>query len=90
MSCIVPPQTFAAKKSALLNSTFFSSLPLIKKRHPDYDITDEKWMADQTIQIADEVQGFINRSYDIYGKRFHNVDVHRFDIKQENINVTTE
>ena len=42
-------------------------------------------MADQTIQIADEVQGFINKSYDIYGKKFHNVDKHRFDIKQENV-----
>tara|TARA_R110002074_G_scaffold326791_2_gene497278 strand:+ start:1410 stop:3890 length:2481 start_codon:yes stop_codon:yes gene_type:complete len=67
------------------DSTFFSSLPLIKKRYPDYDVSDEKWMADQTIQIADEVQGFINRSYDIYGKKFHNVDKHRFDIKQENV-----
>jgi DNA polymerase elongation subunit (family B) len=67
------------------DSTFFSSLPLIESRYPDYDITDEKWMADKTIEIADEVQGFINRSYDIYGKRFHNVDVHRFDIKQENV-----
>ena len=67
------------------DSTFFSSLPLIESRYPDYDITDEKWMADKTIEIADEVQSFINRSYDIYGKRFHNVDEHRFDIKQENV-----
>jgi hypothetical protein len=60
-------------------------LPLIKHRYPDYNISDEKWMADKTIEIADEVQSFINRSYDIYGKKFHNVDKHRFDIKQENV-----
>ena len=67
------------------DSTFFSSLPIIKHRYPEYDVTDEKWMADKTIEVADEVQEFINRSYDIYGKRFHNVDIHRFDIKQENV-----
>ena len=67
------------------DSTFFSSLPLIKHRYPDYDLTDEKWMPDKTIEISDEVQSFINRSYDIYGKKFHNVDKHRFDIKQENV-----
>ena len=67
------------------DSTFFSSLPIIEHRYPDYNITDEKWMADKTIEVADEVQDFINRSYDIYGKRFHNVDTHRFDIKQENV-----
>lgn len=67
------------------DSTFFSSLPIIKKRYPDFDITDEKWMADKTIEVADEVQAFINQSYNIYAKRFHNVSEHRFDIKQENV-----
>ena len=67
------------------DSTFFSSLPIIKHRYPDFDIKDENWMAEKTIEVADEVQDFINRSYDIYGKKFHNVDVHRFDIKQENV-----
>ena len=67
------------------DSVFFSSLPLIEKRYPEFNIKDEDWMAEKTIAIADEVQNFINRSYDIYGKRFHNVDVHRFDIKKENV-----
>lgn len=67
------------------DSTFYSSLPLIKHRYPTFNIKDEKWMADKTIEIAGEVQSFINKSYDIYGKKFHNVDIHRFDIKQENV-----
>jgi len=67
------------------DSTFFSSLPLIEKRYPDYDITDETWMAGKTIEIADQVQAFINKSYDIYAERFHNVTTHKFDIKQENV-----
>ena len=65
------------------DSVFFSSLPIIEKRHLKYDITDEKWMADKTIEIAGEVQSFMNSAYDIYATKFHNVDTHRFDIKQE-------
>jgi DNA polymerase elongation subunit (family B) len=65
------------------DSTFFSSLPIIEKRYPSYDGTDEKWMAEKTIEVASEVQQFINKAYDIYAKKFHNVNVHRFDIKQE-------
>lgn len=65
------------------DSTFFSSLPIIEKRHPEFDVTDEKWMADRTIEIANEVQSFINKSYNVYAEKFHNVGTHRFDIKQE-------
>ena len=67
------------------DSTFFSSLPIIEHRYPEFDIKDEGWMAEKTIEVADEVQAFINKAYDIYAKRFHNVDSHRFDIKQENV-----
>jgi len=65
------------------DSTFFSSLPIIKKRYPDFDIKDEDFMAKATIEIASEVQDFINNAYDIYALKFHNVTEHRFDIKQE-------
>jgi len=65
------------------DSTFFSSLPIIKKRYPSFDVTDEKWMAERTIEIANEVQAFINKSYNVYAEKFHNVATHRFDIKQE-------
>jgi len=65
------------------DSTFFSSLPLIEKRYPDFDIKDEAWMAEKTIEIAGEVQSFINTAYNMYAVKFHNVSTHRFDIKQE-------
>lgn len=65
------------------DSTFFSSLPLIEKRYPDFDIKDEAWMAKKTIEIAGEVQSFINTAYNMYAVKFHNVSTHRFDIKQE-------
>jgi len=65
------------------DSTFFSSLPIIENRYPNIDTTDEQLMAQKTIEIAGELQGHINKMYDIYAQRFHNVDTHRFDIKQE-------
>ena len=65
------------------DSTFFSSLPLIKHDHPDIDTTDNQLMAEKTIEVADAIQCFINKSYDIYAERFHNVTTHRFHIKQE-------
>ncbi len=65
------------------DSTFVSSLPLIEKRYPNYDETDEQFMIDQTNAIASEVQGLVNKMYDQYAKVFHNTDTHRFKIKQE-------
>jgi DNA polymerase elongation subunit (family B) len=65
------------------DSTFFSSLPIIENRYPDIDTTDEQLMAQKTIEIAGELQGHINKMYDIYAPRFHNVSNHMFDIKQE-------
>jgi len=67
------------------DSCFFSSLPLIKHRHPDVDVTDTKLMSQYTLEIATEVQNFINIAYDTYAKKCHNVDKHRWVIKQEYI-----
>lgn len=65
------------------DSTFVSSLPLIKKRYPDFDETDEQFMIEKTNEIASEIQKYINNLYDVYADRFHNTDTHRFQIKQE-------
>ena len=67
------------------DSTFCSSLPLIKARYPDFDETDEQFMIDRTNEIASEVQRKVNAMYDIYSDRFHNTKTHRFQIKQEYI-----
>ena len=34
-------------------------------------------------EIATEVQGYMNTSYDYFAKKFCNIDKHRFEIKQE-------
>jgi DNA polymerase elongation subunit (family B) len=65
------------------DSTFVSSLPLIQKRFPDYDETNEQFMIDQTNAIASEVQKLVNGMYDRYAVVFHNTEKHRFQIKQE-------
>jgi DNA polymerase elongation subunit (family B) len=40
-------------------------------------------MSKAILKIADEVQLYLNDSYDYFGKKFCNLDKHRFDIKQE-------
>jgi DNA polymerase elongation subunit (family B) len=65
------------------DSTFVSSLPLIAKRYPDYDETNEQFMIDQTNAIASEVQKLVNGMYNRYSVVFHNTEKHRFQIKQE-------
>jgi len=65
------------------DSTFVSSLPLIAKRFPGFDETDEKFMIEQTNAIASEVQRLVNQMYDRYSEVFHNTETHRFQIKQE-------
>ena len=65
------------------DSVFYSATPLVKKRFPNMDINDEDKMSKAILEIADEVQGYLNKSYDYFGKRFCNLNKHRFDIKQE-------
>ena len=65
------------------DSVFYSALPLVKKRFPELDIKNEDTMSKSILQIASEVQAYLNRSYDYFAKKFCNLDKHRFDIKQE-------
>ena len=67
------------------DSCFFSALPLVKHRFPAIDINDDEKMTEKIYDIASESQSFINSFYDIFSKRFFNIDVHRFEIKQEMI-----
>ena len=68
------------------DSVFYSATPLVKKRFPKMmesgEFTDE-FMMKQILDIADDVQKYLNNSYDYFAKKFCNIDVHRFEIKQE-------
>ena len=65
------------------DSVFYSATPLVKKRFPDLDINNEDKMSKAILEIASEVQVYLNKGYDYFAKKFCNLDNHRFDIKQE-------
>ena len=65
------------------DSVFYSATPLVKKRFPNMDIKDEDKMSKAILEIADEVQSYLNDSYNYFAKKFCNITKHRFDIKQE-------
>lgn len=67
------------------DSCFFSALPLVKYRFPDIDVNNDEMMTEKIYDIANESQAFINSFYDIFSKRFFNINSHRFEIKQEMI-----
>ncbi len=65
------------------DSLFYPSIPIIENRYKDYNKDDDDFMSEKTIEVADELQTFLNKSYDRYAKIFLNLDKHRFNIKQE-------
>ena len=65
------------------DSTFVSSLPLIEKRYPNFNESDEQFMIEKTNEVASEIQKHVNVMYDQYAIVFHNTNDHRFQIKQE-------
>jgi DNA polymerase elongation subunit (family B) len=66
------------------DSVFYPALPLVQHRYPNADLSDEEFMTKQILEVAHEVQDYINKSYDVFASRMLNVKAnHRFDIKQE-------
>ena len=64
------------------DSVFYSALPLVKKRFPNKEFTETR-MSKVILDVADEMQTYLNKSYDYFAKKFLNLDKHRFEIKQE-------
>ncbi len=66
------------------DSVFYPALPLVKKRYPDADTSNDEFMTEQILSVAREVQDYINKGYDYFAGKFLNIKGnHRFDIKQE-------
>jgi len=66
------------------DSVFYPAKPLVKNKYPNADLDDEEFMTTQILEVAHEVQDYINKSYDVFAARMLNVkENHRFDIKQE-------
>lgn len=65
------------------DSIFEPIEPLFVHRFGDMSqYTDDEIIA-KSKEIINDVQTFVNKSYTIYAKKCHNVDEHRWDIKQE-------
>lgn len=81
------PHCFFGNGVLVSNSVFYSAVPLVKNRESDVDTEDEKAMTEHILDIADEVQEFINDSYNFYSDRLLNSgkDDHWLEIKQEMI-----
>ena len=69
------------------DSCFFQALPIIQHRYGSIDHSDD-FLVEKTLEIATEVQDFINKSYDVYAYKYHNVRQHTWHIKQEMVGKT--
>lgn len=67
------------------DSVFFSAVPLMDKRYPNWKTEEQDVIAGYVDGIAGEVQDYLNNFYDILSEKIFNVDKtkHRFEIKKE-------
>ena len=65
------------------DSVFFSAVPLLDHRFPNWKDNDQNTIAGYVNDIAGEMQDYLNNFYDILGKKVFNIDNHRFEIKKE-------
>lgn len=65
------------------DSLFYSAVPIIEKRYGIIDNLSDEQLVSYTLEVASEVQSLINKSYNVYAKKLHNVDDHMWNIKQE-------
>jgi DNA polymerase elongation subunit (family B) len=65
------------------DSVFFSAVPLLDHRKPNWKDNDQDTIAGYVNDIAGEMQDYLNDFYDILADKVFNVDKHRFEIKKE-------
>ena len=67
------------------DSVFFSAVPLLDKRIPNWKDSEQDTIAGYVNDIAGEMQDYLNDFYDILAEKVFNVDKdkHRFEIKKE-------
>jgi len=67
------------------DSVFFSAVPLMDKRYPNWKDEEQDTIAGYVNLIAEEMQDYLNDFYDILSKKVLNVDKdkHRLEIKKE-------
>src|SRR6056300_598144 len=67
------------------DSVFFSAVPLLNKRIPDWKTHNQDTIAGYVNGIAEEMQDYLNNFYDMLSVKVFNVpaDKHRLEIKKE-------
>jgi DNA polymerase elongation subunit (family B) len=65
------------------DSVFFSAVPLLDFRHPNWKEMPDSEVAQLVDGIAGEMQDYLNKFYDILSDKFFNVQNHRLEIKKE-------
>jgi DNA polymerase elongation subunit (family B) len=65
------------------DSVFFSAVPLLDHRHPEWKSMPDTEVAVLVDGIAGEMQDYLNKFYDILSDKFFNVQNHRLEIKKE-------
>ena len=67
------------------DSVFFSAVPLLDKRIPNWKDDDQDTIAGYVNEIAEEMQDYLNNFYDMLSVKVLNVDKdkHRLEIKKE-------
>ena len=65
------------------DSIYASAVPLIKKKYPTADLSNQQFMTEKIIDIASDVQNFLNESFNLFGEKFLSINTHKFNIKQE-------
>jgi DNA polymerase elongation subunit (family B) len=65
------------------DSVFFSAVPLLEHRYPDFKDKSDKEVAVLVDGVAGEMQDYLNDFYDILSDKFFNVQNHRLEIKKE-------
>ncbi len=66
------------------DSMFVSVLPLLESRYGDnLDYENFENVANVTLEIVNEVETYVNSSFNLFAKNFLNADEHRFQVKQE-------
>jgi len=68
------------------DSVFYPAEPIVEKQMPNVDSEDEKDMTDAILEIADEVEDYLNACYNHFARELAHIPEdkkHWFEIKQE-------
>ena len=61
---------------------------LVKHRYPEVNTRSQAMMTKRILDIASELQEYLNNSYNYFAEKFCNIKEHKFEIKQEVIGIS--